>query len=317
MSLKGSPDECIETLMNSFSSSTIKQYSTSLKSWRIFCLENNFEIFDGDPSHVLKFLQSQLEAGSSYSTLNTARSALSLILPSINGVSVGENPTIKRFLKASFRVCPKTFKYKSTWDPEPVLKYLSTLFPLEDLSLEKLTLKFVGLLALATAHRVQTFSLIELENIHEREDGIDVFISKLVKTSAPGRNQPCLFLPFLREIPELCVASSLLEYRRRTQDLRTDSCNNFLISFVKPHKAVTSQTISRWIKIVLKNGGIDTDIFSAHSTRHASTSSASKKGVSLEEIRQVAGWSQSSSVFARFYHRPTSKESNFAKTVLS
>ncbi|CAD6241301.1 GSCOCG00002629001-RA-CDS, partial [Cotesia congregata] len=58
--------------------------------------------------------------------------------------------------------------------------------------------------------------------------------------------------------------------------------------------------------------------FTAHSTRHASTSRAYEKGVTIEEIKKVAGWSQHSQVFAKFYNQPIQlKENNFASTVLS
>ncbi|GFO41893.1 histone-lysine N-methyltransferase SETMAR [Plakobranchus ocellatus] len=48
--------------------------------------------------------------------------------------------------------------------------------------------------------------------------------------------------------------------------------------------------------------GIDVTIFTAHSTRAASTSKALKAGVPLTTIMSVAGWSQSST-FARFYKK--------------
>jgi len=302
--------------MQSLSTNSLKQYGTSLKLWWEYCHSNQFDVFTSGIHHVLKFLQWQLQGGASYSTLNTSRSALSLILPTVDTNNIGEAHIVKRFMKAAFRVGPKTYRYKSTWDPDPVLQYLSTLYPTESLSLENLTLKLVGLLALATAHRVQTFSLMELENIHEKENGVDIFISQLTKTSAPGKNQPCLFLPFLLEKPQLCVATTLLQYRKRTEPLRNANCNQLLISFVRPHKAVGTQTISRWIKVVMSRGGIDTNVFSAHSTRHASTSSAAAKGVSMDEIRKTASWTASSSVFSRFYHRPVSEQS-FAQVVLS
>lgn len=56
-------------------------------------------------------------------------------------------------------------------------------------------------------------------------------------------------------------------------------------------------------------------IFSAHSTRHAATSAAYVKGISLETIRRTAGWSQGSQMFARVYNRPIETKEEFAKAV--
>ena len=55
------------------------------------------------------------------------------------------------------------------------------------------------------------------------------------------------------------VRSSLV---RRTSDYKSSS-NNFklFISFIRPHKPVTTSTVGRWIKSVLSSAGIDTSVF--------------------------------------------------------
>lgn len=69
---------------------------------------------------------------------------------------------------------------------------------------------------------------------------------------------------------------------------------------------------------MLTNSGIDTSKFTSHSTRHASTSKASEKGINIEVIRKAAGWTANSSTFARFYKRPIVNNPNaFAKAVCS
>ncbi|CAD6241383.1 GSCOCG00002710001-RA-CDS [Cotesia congregata] len=93
--------------------------------------------------------------------------------------------------------------------------------------------------------------------------------------------------------------------------------DSLFVSFNKPHKAVKSETISRWIRSTLVTLGVDKR-FTAHSTRHASTSKACARGVSIAEIKKVAGWSPNSRVFADFYHQPITIENNsFTKSVLS
>ncbi len=58
------------------------------------------------------------------------------------------------------------------------------------------------------------------------------------------------------------------------------------------YRAVTSSTISHWIKEFLSKSGDDPN-FSAHSTRSASSSAASRVGVPVESILRMA----------IFYHR--------------
>uniref|UniRef100_A0A1X7TZX5 Tyr recombinase domain-containing protein n=1 Tax=Amphimedon queenslandica TaxID=400682 RepID=A0A1X7TZX5_AMPQE len=78
--------------------------------------------------------------------------------------------------------------------------------------------------------------------------------------------------------------------------------NRLIISFIKPHKAVTSSFIARWLRTAFEEAGIDSSIFRAHSTRGASASAAARGGVTLEKILKAANYN-SESVFERFYHK--------------
>ena len=60
------------------------------------------------------------------------------------------------------------------------------------------------------------------------------------------------------------------------------------IPYVKPHKEITTATLVRWIKEVLKLSGIDVTLFKAHSVRSASTSALYSRGANLSEILQMA-----------------------------
>jgi len=129
------------------------------------------------------------------------------------------------------------------------------------------------------------------------------------------RCNPNLVIPPYQDI-QLCPVKVLQQYVTVTANLR-GTCPDLFISFVKPHKKVTSQTLSRWLVLVLKSAGIDKDKFSAHSFRHASTSKASLNGINTDTILKRVGWSIKSSVFAKFYNRPILDESEFATSVLS
>jgi DNA-binding transcriptional regulator YdaS (Cro superfamily) len=59
------------------------------------------------------------------------------------------------------------------------------------------------------------------------------------------------------------------------------------ISFVERHKA-----IARWLRSILEQAGIDSSIFEAHSTHGAaSISTATRGGVTTEDILKAAIWS--------------------------
>ena len=72
------------------------------------------------------------------------------------------------------------------------------------------------------------------------------------------------------------------------------------------------------MKETLNKSGLDTIIFSTHSTRHASTSAAQRLGVDIEVIRKTAGWTKSSETFAKFYNRDiVSDQEQFALPILN
>ena len=117
-------------------------------------------------------------------------------------------------------------------------------------------------------------------------DRITNFVPELLKQSRPGHHlEPTVILRYPDQ--EICVLSHLEQYIEKTKDLRKDQ--NLLIRFVKPHKRITTSTISRWCARVLKNPSLDVTVFGSHSTRSASTAYCKKKGLSMKEINRAAG----------------------------
>lgn len=162
---------------------------------------------------------------------------------------------------------------------------------------------------------MQTLVTIQLSNITVL-DSLIIKVSDRLKTSRIGRSQALLlFKPFLKK-PKLCVFSLTIFYFKITYDLRQETCNSLFIFSRSPYNAAFPQTLGRWVKAGLYAAGVDISIFSAHSTRHASTSLAAAKDISVDEIRRTAGWSSSSNVFARFYNRPIVNQSSFQSTIL-
>ena len=190
-----------------------------------------------DPFHVginevLQFLNHLFQnTTNAFGTFNSHRSALALILPE----NIGTDRSIKRFLKGICRLRPSRPKYEFTWDTDVVLSYLAKAHPVLQIPLKMLTYKLCTLLALITGQRIQTLSLIRVSNIHQSNTRIQIRITDPTKTSLAASAQPCLQIPFFTARPELCVASTLLEYLDRTSPLRTQE--DFLFLTVRqPHQ---------------------------------------------------------------------------------
>lgn len=301
-------------MLSSLSGSTLKQYESALRKWWEFCIQNEYNFQQPDRTSLLSFLTDSFKSGASYATLNTYRSAVSLISTD----KIGDDLVVNRFFKGIYNLRPACPKYSFTWDVSIVLRYLKTLEPLEDLDLQALTEKTVTLLALCSAHRAQTLASIKISNIKTNsENGLEIRVPDKIKTSGQGRFQPFITLPKYAQDARVCVVTVILRYIEVTKEIRNKE-DRLFIATKKPHKAVTAQSISRWIKSVLSKSGIDTSIFSSHSTRHAATSAALKQGISLDVIRRTAGWTESSRVFGAFYNRPiVSENEKFSSAILN
>lgn len=101
-----------------------------------------------DVNTLLVFLTDRYNAGASYGTLNSMRSAIVLI----SDEKINNSKIVSRFFKGIFRLRPLKPKYDKTWDPGVVLQLLAKHCSIEDTNLQKLSEKLATLLALGTAH---------------------------------------------------------------------------------------------------------------------------------------------------------------------
>lgn len=156
--------------------------------------------------------------------------------------------------------------------------------------------------------------MLDIADMSETERGIQFTFSKLTKTSRPGYHTHPIYLEKFEPDKRLCVVFYLREYLQKTQHLRGNITKLFL-TYQKPHKAATKDTVARWVKKQLQECGVDISIFSPHSTRSASTSKASKL-VPLSVVLKSAAWSNTST-FRKHYNKPVMSDKNFAHSILN
>ena len=255
------------------------------------------------------------DSGCGYSAINTARCALSAIGIVKEGFSIGAHPLIVRYMKGIFNLRPSNPKYCEIWDASMVLLYLQKLSPVSELSLKMLTHKLAMLIALTLASRTQGLHLLDIRDMRKGYDTYTLFYSDVLKQTRPGKSNPVAELKAYPCDRRLCVVFVLKEYLKRTKDKRMGHTKLFL-SYVKPHGTVTKDTISKWLRTVMVNSGIDCDKFKVHSIRSAASSKARLNFVSIDKIISVAGWSNNKT-FATFYNKPiTTSNEEFSNAVL-
>ena len=119
---------------------------------------------------------------------------------------------------------------------------------------------------------LQIVCSINIQNIHETNEALEIGIPDRIETTRVNKPQPTLVLN-----PKIFPASTVTvkHYLLRDKEIR-NSEKKLFISYRKPHNAVSTQTMNRWIKEMLDLSGVDTKHSVAYSTRHRSTSKANR-----------------------------------------
>ena len=278
-----------------------------------FCAKHKHCQTSSNINFLLEFFNYLFQEGQSYSSLLTAKAALINIVTVPNIAQWELDNNIIRFFKGAYKLRPPKPKYCYTWDVNLVLGHIKkSLNDNSCLSLKNLTIKCIFLTALISGQRAQSIHKMDLSLMHKSDNCIEFFFNERLKTDKSSRTS--IEINKYKD-GELCVYSCLCKYMEITQSLRKTT--KLWISFNKPYKSISIQSVSRWIKIMLKAANIDTAKFSGHSTRHASTSKVAHKGTDINHILQTAGWASECS-FTKFYYKPvaTSGKKIFADTVL-
>ena len=206
----GISTEVANIILSSWRKSTVEQYNVFLAKWSTFCLSRQSHFMRALVSLILDLFHDLYTKGYGYSSLNTARSAISALYSADKtdvGQNIGKHPFICRFLKGVFDEIPPTPKFQEVWPAvEQVLAYLEQLAPLHVLKLKGLTLKLVTLIALVNGQRCQTLSFLDIsgENMKKFPTHFSFFLS--------GHHQvTCLATVRLFQYPNktLCVYTTL------------------------------------------------------------------------------------------------------------
>jgi hypothetical protein len=245
--------------------------------------------------------------------LNTARSALSLIINWPNQ-NFGEHKDVKKFMKGVNNMRPVEPRYTDTWDPDLVLNLFLSLSPAKKLSIELLTMKTVVLVLLVSGKRPQIIRNLTVDHMKVKHNAYEFqFKQHDLKEGRLNYKPDILTLSKYPVNKKLCVHHYLTTYLERTLDMRGKERSLFL-TLTKPHKKPSSDTVSRWIKKILRLAGIS-DEFSAGSTRAAVTSKAERGGVPIDDIMRAAGWVRQST-FTKFYNKPIKVKEKFQNVIL-
>jgi len=122
---RGFSERATNIVLQSRHQSSQKQYDTHIRKWLLFCTKRQADPIHPTISMAVDFLTTLYDEGLSYSSINSARCALSAILesPASAYSTFGEHPDVKRFMKGIFQSRPPLPRYCKTWDVNLALQY--------------------------------------------------------------------------------------------------------------------------------------------------------------------------------------------------
>ena len=176
-----------DIIMHSWRDLSHKQYDVHIRKWILFCSARKIDPIYTNITDALEFLATMFDQKLSYSSINSARSALSTILQTSSNCNYtfGEHPEIKRFMKGVYQNTPPMPRYNKTWDDNVVLQYLRGMGKATELSIKELTLKLVILIAITSTCREQTTHLLDLKGLVKENNCFVFIIDSNIKQSRP------------------------------------------------------------------------------------------------------------------------------------
>ena len=298
--------DALEILSASWRMGTEKRYNSHVERFFKFCRERYTDPIQATTEMGIVFLTEYFKTGVGYSSVNSAHSALSSIIKPVCNVLFGKSPLVCRFLKGVFNIRPALPRYVTTWDVTKVFTFIKSKPTLTNCDLKTLSHRLAILLCLTTGQRDQTIKCLNLDCIKISSDKVVLFVPETLKSTTPGHHLLPIELKTFKD-SELCVVAHLKQYIKMTASFRNAGTNQLLLSFVQPHKPISTSTLSRWCVTVMKESGVNVNVFGSHSTRSASTSKCKISGLSFKEIAKSAGWSNEKT-FAKFYDKPIQED---------
>lgn len=308
--------EAMELYLNSWDDKTQRQYNVYLRKWVMFCVDKGKDPFDCSLRTGVNFLVKMYKENYAYSSINTARSALSNVLEKYEGVDFGQHFAVCKIMKGVYRKRPQISRYQFTWDINLILELFKSWGENKFMKFKELTKKLATLMLITSCQRVQTLAKLKISDLFWNKDkSTGTFrLSELLKHSRRGTLGVVTFKRFEQD-DRLCVVNTLREYLFRTKQKRKN-IDYLFVSIRGDHIKVQESTIAGWIKDVMKLSGVDVSVFKPHSVRGATTSKLASLNVPVKSIMEKASW-KSQTTFEKFYRKEVVTDKEIENAMLS
>lgn len=221
----------IELVQASWRDKTERDYSYKWNRWIRYCRSSGISEASPALGEALNFLSHLYEIGLKWRTIGGYRSMLSMTLPMYDGVPFGEHPLSSRLVKGVFNKRPPIKELFPSWSVKLVLDKLESWSAAKYLDLKDLTFKTIFLLAVCSAKRMDSISLLTIKKGYCEVNEFQARLQPLglEKESRPTHIAPPIVLKAYAENRKLCPVFYLKTYIKRTSYLRQNE--SLFISF--------------------------------------------------------------------------------------
>lgn len=202
-------------------------------------------------------------------------------------------------MKGIYNLRPPKPKLSFVWDVSIIFRYFENLGENDILSDRDLSHKLVMLLLLLNGQRMNTIMSFDINQMILNKISVTFSPVYPLKHSKKGRKLET-FTYRAYDKTNLCIISCLREYLARRKDKVHQDCTQLIITYGKPYKEASIDTVRRWVKDIFKINEIFD--FTPHSCRSASTSKAKAINVDITEILKRGCW-KNEKTFRSFYDK--------------
>ena len=161
--LESISDPAFSLVSSGWRQSTKDRYGRAWDAFSRFLRSNNVLINSVSITNVVDYLSVLFQRGLKYYTINLHRSAISMTLPLIDSLPVGQHPLVSRLMKGVYNQRPPTRRLFPSWDAGAVIQMFQDWASPH--SLHDQIRKTAFLLAMASTRRPSELAIYEFQTI--------------------------------------------------------------------------------------------------------------------------------------------------------
>ena len=294
---QGFVQSAVQIFINGFDKSTIQTYGGWAKEWLHYCFEFHIDPLRPMARDTVNFISTTKCA-----SVDIAASSLTWgVLP--EHASAFHNTTYSKCVTSLNLRTPKlpSIKEGEVWDKEMVVNYLRSQPHNEKLSLSYLGKKAATLVLWCTAWRFKDVVNLNLSSCTRTNFQYTFVLTRPSKTyTASTYETQRVTIKWFKD-KQVCPYNAISHYINKTKNVRR---TQFLFVTSNTFKSVAPATLSRWVKNILQEAGVDTTVYKPHTTRHASASNFAYSTNNLAQTLKLGCWKTTSSFYKHYLQKP-------------